>query len=1075
MKSGMPSHPLASTPLASAPLAVRSLRPDRADAVRGLVAAATDADGTSPLSEAFLLGLNSASGAGHLLLYAASQLVGYAQLTDPDASDSAAELVVHPDHRREGVATSLLSAMPSDVRLWAHGWSDAAAAFAKARGLVPVRELHVLGLALDESLPAPELPEGLVVRPFRPGTDEQSWVAVNSAAFAEHPEQGRLTVADLKARMDLPWFDPAGLLMVVPARPGEGPTVAGFHWTKVHLTPPPEGSDEPPARRGEVYAVAVHPAYQGRGLGRALTLLGLHHLRETGISDAFLYVDGDNETARRTYASLGFRPLGKETMFTQTPTPVSGTMNAMSANADARVESEPTPQPLTEPLTAAPVEGKMPDAVVEDDGETGTVAMHDLPQARYLEREISWLQFNERVLQLAMDETVPLIERAKFLAIFSSNLDEFFMVRVAGLKRRIATGLAVRSAAGLEPRDLLDRIQHAAQELMRMHSWVFWDQIRPALEEEGISIVRWSDLTEAERAPLHGMFREQVFPVLTPLAVDPAHPFPYISGLSLNLAVVLVNPKTGAEHFARVKVPPVLPRFLRVADPHDEHGAHKARFIPLEDVIAVHLDQLFTGMEVREHYTFRVTRNEDLEVEEDDAENLLTALEKELTRRRFGPPVRLEVEDAIADRVLDLLTRELGVTDAETYRLPAPLDLRGLFLLGDLDRSELKDPPFVPMTHPDLAPTERSQEGDLFAAIRAKDILLHHPYDSFSTSVQAFIGQAAADPRVLAIKQTLYRTSGDSPIIDALIDAATAGKQVLAVVEIKARFDEVNNISWARKLEHAGVHVVYGIVGLKTHAKLCLVVRQETEGLVRYCHVGTGNYNPKTARLYEDLGVLTCDPQVGEDLSRLFNQLSGIAPRSRFRRLLVAPRTVRSGLIEMVDAEVVRHQEHGDGAIRLKMNSIVDEQLIDALYRASQAGVPVDVWVRGICAIRPQVPGLSDNLRVRSTLGRFLEHSRIFWFAGGGHPQVFIGSADMMHRNLDRRVEALLHIVEPAQVAELTDMFEMGLAPTTSRFELGGDGTWTRVHRDKDGNPLNDLQTLMWDYHNKARRKARRR
>ena len=1077
MKSGMPSHPLASTPLASAPLAVRSLRPERADAVRGLIAAAEAADGAAPLSEAFLLALGSrpGPGPGHLLLYAGSQLVGYAQLTDPDDPETAAELVVHPQHRREGIATALLSAMPTTVRLWAHGWSEAAAAFARARQLTPIRELHILGRALDDSLPPAELPEGLMVRPFRPGTDEQPWVAVNAAAFVDHPEQGRLTVADLKARMELPWFDPAGLLMVVPARPGEGPTVAGFHWTKVHDVPAPDGSDEPPARRGEVYAVAVHPAYQGRGLGRAITLLGLHHLRETGIADAFLYVDGDNEPARRTYDSLGFRPLGKETMFTQTPGPVSGTMDAMSASADARVESDPTPQPLAEPLTAAPVEGKMPDRVADDESETGPVAVHDLPQERYLEREISWLQFNERVLQLAMDETVPLLERAKFLAIFSSNLDEFFMVRVAGLKRRIATGLAVRSAAGLEPRDLLDRIQHAAQELMRMHSWVFWDQIRPALEEEGISIVRWGDLSEAERAPLHGLFREQIFPVLTPLAVDPAHPFPYISGLSLNLAVVLVNPKTGAEHFARVKVPPVLPRFLRVFEPGDDHGTHRARFIPLEEVIAFHLDQLFTGMEVREHYTFRVTRNEDLEVEEDDAENLLTALEKELTRRRFGPPVRLEVEDAIADRVLDLLTRELGVTEAETYRLPAPLDLRGLFLLGDLDRSELKDPPFVPMTHPDLAPTERSQEGDLFAAIRAKDILLHHPYDSFSTSVQSFIGQAAADPRVLAIKQTLYRTSGDSPIIDALIDAATAGKQVLAVVEIKARFDEVNNISWARKLEHAGVHVVYGIVGLKTHAKLCLVVRQETEGLVRYCHVGTGNYNPKTARLYEDLGVLTCDPQVGEDLSRLFNQLSGIAPRSRFRRLLVAPRTVRSGLIEMVDAEIARHQEHGDGAIRLKMNSIVDEQLIDALYRASQAGVPVDVWVRGICAIRPQVPGLSDNLRVRSTLGRFLEHSRIFWFAGGGNPQIFIGSADMMHRNLDRRVEALLHIVDPSHIAELTEMFEMGLAPTTSRFELGADGTWNRVHRDADGKPLNDLQTLMWDYHNKARRKARRR
>jgi polyphosphate kinase len=699
-----------------------------------------------------------------------------------------------------------------------------------------------------------------------------------------------------------------------------------------------------------------------------------------------------------------------------------------------------------------------------------------LPTDRFLEREISWLQFNERVLQLAMDESVPVLERAKFLAIFSSNLDEFFMVRVAGLKRRIATGLAVRSAAGMEPRDLQDRIQHIASDLMRQHSWVFWDQVRPALADEGITIVHWNDLSEHERTPLHGLFRESIFPVLTPLAVDPAHPFPYISGLSLNLAVTLANPKTGTEHFARVKVPPSLPRLLRVIPSDAEHaGSGEARFVPVEDIIAAHLDQLFTGMEVRDHYTFRVTRNEDLEVEEDDAENLLTALEKELTRRRFGPPVRLEVDEKMEPRVLDLLTRELGVTAAETYPLPTPLDLRALFILDSLNRSELKDPPFLPMTHPDLAPTERSQQGDIFAAIRGKDILLHHPYDSFSTSVQAFIEQAAADPRVLAIKQTLYRTSGDSPIVDALIDAADAGKQVLAVVEIKARFDEINNISWARKLEQSGVHVVYGIVGLKTHAKLCLVVRQEAEGLVRYCHVGTGNYNPKTARLYEDLGVLTCDPQVGEDLSRLFNQLSGIAPRSRFRRLLVAPRTVRTGLVENVEDEIARHLRHGNGRIQLKMNSIVDEGLIDALYRASQAGVQVDVWVRGICAIRPGVPGMSENLRVRSTLGRFLEHSRVYWFGGDGSPVVYIGSADMMHRNLDRRVEALVQITNPGHIADLTRILDLGMSGTSARWDLDAEGEWTRVHRDGEGNPLTDVQVAMWEHYTRRRRRARGR
>ena len=699
----------------------------------------------------------------------------------------------------------------------------------------------------------------------------------------------------------------------------------------------------------------------------------------------------------------------------------------------------------------------------------------ELPADRFLEREISWLQLNQRVLQLAMDADVPLLERAKFLAIFSSNLDEFFMIRVAGLKRRIATGLAMRSAAGLEPREVLEKISEVAGQLQRMQADVFLGEVRPALAEEGITFVRWADLTEADREPLNELFTDHIFPVLTPLSVDPAHPFPYISGLSLNLAVTLVNPKTGNEHFARIKVPPSLPRLVRVGSEHHHDAAYTVRFVPLEDVIAANLDQLFTGMEVHEHTTFRVTRNEDVEVEEDDAENLLTAMEKELTRRRFGPPVRLEVEDDIDDHVLDLLSRELQVDVEDIYRLPGPLDLSALFVLDRLERSDLKYAPFVPLTPSDLSPTESSQPGDIFSAVRARDVLLHHPYDSFSTSVQAFIEQAAADPRVLAIKQTLYRTSGDSPIVDALIDAAGAGKQVLAVVEIKARFDEVNNISWARKLEQAGVHVVYGVVGLKTHAKLCLVVRQEAEGLVRYCHIGTGNYNPKTARIYEDLGVLTCDPQVGEDLTRLFNQLSGIAPRSRFKRLLVAPRTVRSGLVEHIEAEVERHEKSGKGHIIFKLNSIVDEQTIDALYRASQAGVRVDIWVRAICALRPGVEGMSENITVRSTLGRFLEHSRIYWFAGDGEPTVYIGSADMMHRNLDRRVEALLRVIDPQHVAEITSLLEKGISPTSSRWELSEDGRWTRHHRNAHGEPLVDVQTAMIESHLKRRRKARRR
>ena len=695
----------------------------------------------------------------------------------------------------------------------------------------------------------------------------------------------------------------------------------------------------------------------------------------------------------------------------------------------------------------------------------------ELPADRYLDREISWLQFNERVLQLAADESVPLLERARYLAIFASNLDEFFMVRVAGLKRRIATGIAVRSASGLEPREVLEQIAEVSHELMDLHAGVFHQQVRPALEAEGISIVEWDDLDEVEQAEMTDLFTTQIFPVLTPLAVDPAHPFPYISGLSLNLAVLLTNPKTGKEHFARVKVPPLLPRLVQVGD----DTPYAARLLPIEAVIAAHLDQLFPGMDIDEHFTFRVTRNEDLEVEEDDAENLLTALERELTRRRFGPPVRLEVEREMDDHVLSMLVRELGVAGSEVYRLPRPLDLRGLDVVADLDRSELQFDRFLARTHPDLAPTESAKARDILAAVRKQDVLLQHPYDSFSTSVQAFIEQAAADPNVLAIKQTLYRTSGDSPIIDALIDAAAAGKQVLAVVEIKARFDEENNISWARKLEQSGVHVVYGIVGLKTHCKLALVVRQEADGLVRYCHIGTGNYNPKTARLYEDLGLLTVDPEVGEDLTKLFNQLSGWAPRSRFKRLMVAPRSLRSGLVDLIEQEITRHEESGDGSISFKVNSIVDEAVIDALYRASQAGVPVQLWVRGICALRPGVPGLSETIEVRSVLGRFLEHSRIFAFGGGGDPVVYIGSADMMHRNLDRRVEALVRLTDRRHLTDVENLMALGASDDYAHWRLGPDGRWTRMATTDDGEPLADLQGALIAMHEKRRRKARRR
>jgi polyphosphate kinase len=719
------------------------------------------------------------------------------------------------------------------------------------------------------------------------------------------------------------------------------------------------------------------------------------------------------------------------------------------------------PARSTAPLVAA--------ALDTQDRLTSLIKDAEQPQVRrFLDRELSWLAFNERVLELARDTDLPLLERARFLAIFASNLDEFFMVRVAGLKRRIATGLAVRAASGLEPRDLLGRIRSQAHEMQAIHAKVFSAEIAPALADANITIVRWDELGESEQGKLHTFFREQVFPVLTPLAVDPAHPFPYISGLSLNLAVVLRNPVTEKETFARVKVPALLPRLVNVdadeeaaAAPQPGDELRRARFVPLEDIIATHLDQLFPGMEVLEHHTFRVTRQEDLEVEEDDVENLLKALEKELLRRRFGPPVRLEVAEDIGPHMRELLVRELGVSESEVFPLPEPLDLRGLNLVADLDRPEMRYPKFVAATPRQLSEVESSKPTNIFDAIKRRDVLLHHPYDSFSTTVQAFLEQAADDPQVLAIKQTLYRTSGDSPIVDALIDAAEAGKQVLAVVEIKARFDEEANISWARKLERAGVHVVYGIVGLKTHAKLSLVVRQESDGLNRYCHVGTGNYNPKTARLYEDLGMLTCDPQVGEDLSRLFNQLSGYAPKTAYRRLLVAPRSLRTGLVDRIEREIANHEAGRPAGVKIKVNSIVDEVIIDALYRASQAGVDVDVVVRGICAIRPGVPGLSENIRVRSILGRFLEHSRIFWFAGGGEPVVYIGSADMMHRNLDRRVEAMLRLRDPRDIAELHELLTMSMDPETASWHLDGDGVWTRHHHDAEGQPLRDLQSYI--------------
>ncbi|MDF3051106.1 MAG: Polyphosphate kinase [Pseudonocardia sp.] len=735
--------------------------------------------------------------------------------------------------------------------------------------------------------------------------------------------------------------------------------------------------------------------------------------------------------------------------------------------ADADDPAVLPPAPPTERTTAimpaSPTDAAVPVSPAARTREPAS----SLPDDRYLNRELSWLDFNARVLALAEDASQPLLERAKFLAIFASNLDEFYMVRVAGLKRRDEAGLGVRSADGLTPREQLARIASRTQALAVAHARVFLDEVCPELDKENIRINRWSALTDGQRAKLSAYFTETVFPVLTPLAVDPAHPFPYISGLSLNLAVTVRDPEGRTERFARVKVPNNVPRLVRVAneDPDDE----SITFLPIEDLIAAHLSELFTGMEVTEVHAFRVTRNADLEVEEDRDEDLLQALERELARRRFGPPVRLEVVDTMSEHVLELLLRELDVDPHDVVTVPGLLDLTALWQIHGVDRPDLKDEPFRPATNVAFADGETAKSA--FATLRDGDVLVHHPYDSFSTSVQRFIEQAAADENVLAIKQTLYRTSGDSPIVDALKDAAAAGKQVVALVEIKARFDEMANIRWARELERSGVHVVYGLVGLKTHCKTCLVVRQEGSHIRRYCHIGTGNYNPKTARLYEDLGVLTADPTIGADLTDLFNSLTGYSRQTAYQSLLVAPYGVRRGIIRRIEDEIEAHREGKAACVRIKVNSLVDEQVIDALYRASQAGVPVDIVVRGICALQPGREGLSENIQVRSILGRFLEHSRIFHF--GAADEYWIGSADMMHRNLDRRVEVLLRVTDPKAATYLREVVDSCLDPATRCWTLSPDGSWWPSPAPDSGvSPVRDHQAEMMYRHSRAAARA---
>jgi polyphosphate kinase len=662
---------------------------------------------------------------------------------------------------------------------------------------------------------------------------------------------------------------------------------------------------------------------------------------------------------------------------------------------------------------------------------------------RYLNRELSWLDFNERVLALGEDEQVPLLERAKFVAIFSQNLDEFFQVRVAGLKEQVSAGLGATSPDGRTPGQQLLEVRDRVERLTQRQQHLFLEGIVPALAANGIRLSSWDELDDDDEKFMVETFEQRIFPVLTPLAVDPGHPFPYISNLSLNLAVLLRDPVTAERRFARVKVPDLLPRFVVMPDGE--------RFVPLEQVIAAHLGQLFPGMEVESTDTFRVSRNADLTLEEEEADDLLAAVEIELRRRQFGRAVRLEISAGITEEVQTLLQRELDLGDDDTYRCDGPLDLGGLWSVHALDRPELKDPVFKRVS-PARLDTGEEERPDFFAVLREGDVLVHHPYDSFRTTVEEFIRQASTDPHVLAIKMTLYRTSGDSPIVRSLIRAAERGKQVAVLVELKARFDEGANIEWAKALETAGVHVVYGLVGLKVHTKTALVVRDEPDGIRRYCHIGTGNYNSRTARIYEDVGLLTCDPDIGTDLTQLFNFLTGYGRDVHYQTLLVSPHTTRTGIEALIRNEAAVARAGGRASITLKMNSLVDSDIIEALYAASQAGVEVDLVIRGICCLIPGVPGLSERIRVRSIVGRYLEHSRIYRFANGegeGRPKVLIGSADLMPRNLDRRVEALVPVDEPELQGRLDEILQVNLADDTLAWALSADGSWARVDGDR--------------------------
>ncbi|MDP2350618.1 MAG: polyphosphate kinase 1 [Chloroflexota bacterium] len=651
-----------------------------------------------------------------------------------------------------------------------------------------------------------------------------------------------------------------------------------------------------------------------------------------------------------------------------------------------------------------------------------------------LNRELSWIEFNARVLHEARDARNPLLERVKFLAIFASNLDEFFQVRVSGLRRLDQAGAPHHSVDGLTPAQQLDAIRMRVRELIGEHSAI-WAKIQTELAAEGVEILDYDQVPEHHET-LRRRFHDEIFPVLTPLAVDPGHPFPYISTLSLSIAIGLRDPETGENRFARVKIPPILPRLFAV---------ERDKFVLLDRVIEANLDELFRGMEILETHLFRVTRDADITIEEDEADDLLLAIEEEVRRRRFGRAVRLEVERSMPEVTRQTLIKGIGVRDVDSFEVAGMLDLTALWQLVDLDRPDLKAAPHVPVTPPRLVPPDDEEPVDTFAQIRAGDIFIHHPYESFTASVERFIAQAAADPDVLTIKMTLYRTSGDSTIVRALIEAAERGKQVVVLVEIKARFDEANNIIWARRLEQAGAHVVYGVVGLKTHSKVSLVVRREGNGLRRYVHIGTGNYNSKTARLYVDLGILSCREELGADVTDLFNTLTGLSRQRVFRRLLVAPITLRSRFLELVERETANARAGHQARIVLKVNSLVDTQVIEALYEAAKAGVHMDLIVRGACCMLPGLPGVSEHVRVRSIIGEFLEHSRIWMFANGGRAEWYIGSADLMERNLDRRVEVVTPVEDHEACARLARIIEVMLVDDRRSWQLGPNGDWQRT------------------------------